>query len=485
MLEKLQPEKVFYYFEQICRIPHGSGNTRQISDYLVSFARERKLQYYQDELNNVIIIKEASPGYEQEPPMMIQGHMDMVAVKEEDCPIDMEKEGLKLAVGDDLVYAEGTSLGADDGIAVAYALALLDSDTLRHPRLEVILTVDEEVGMEGALFIDLSMLKGKRLLNIDSETQGELTVSCAGGVRVNGSFADISETVQTTEECCRCTVEPDGLTGGHSGTEIHHHRANANILMGRMLYDLAGKIEFRLISLDGGTKDNVIPARAKAVLLVRKEQKEQLHRLLAQWEEAFRHEFENTDPQLRIVSDIQETKQSEEVFLTEKTTKLLNFLQNTKNGVQSMSRELPNLVETSLNLGIIQTAGRQMHLSFSIRSSDKKAKEALRKEICESLFRAGAQISLTGDYPAWELKKDSKLTAQMCAVYEELFGEKPVVLAVHAGLECGILADKIEGLDSVSFGPDSYDIHTTRERLSISSAQRMWDYLVAILERKM
>jgi len=484
MLKNLQPTKVFYYFEQICGIPHGSGNTRQISDYLVSFAKNHKLQYFQDELNNVIIIKEATAGYENEPPIIVQGHMDMVAVKEEDCPIDMEKEGLKLGIEGDMIFAEGTSLGADDGIAVAYALALLDSEDISHPRLEVVLTVDEEVGMEGALFIDLSMLKGKRLLNIDSETQGELTVSCAGGVRVGGTFEDPFEQVTVSDMDCLLRIEVSGLTGGHSGTEIHHGRANANILMGRLLCGISGKVGFRLLTLEGGTKDNVIPSRSMSEILIKKADRDQIGQILAEYQRTFGQEYQDTDPDLQITAQAEDACGSVRALYTDTTQKLLEFLRHAKNGVQSMSRELPDLVETSLNLGIIHTAENKLQIAYSIRSSSKSAKEALKQELCDGFEGVGAKVSLSGDYPAWELKKDSALTAGMQSLYQEMFGIKPVVLAIHAGLECGILAEKIEGLDSVSFGPDIHDIHTTRERLSISSARNMWEYLVAILGQK-
>lgn len=482
-LEELRPQEVFYYFEQLCRIPHGSGNTKRISDYLVSFAGQHQLFCRQDARNNVIIVKEAAAGYEKEPTMILQGHMDMVAVKEEGCLIDLEKEGLTLGVEGDLVYAKGTSLGADDGIFVAYALALLASDKISHPRLEVIFTVDEEVGMEGALFLDVSMLKGKRLLNIDSETQGELTVSCAGGVRVNGRFEDITEQMMIEENESIYQIELCKLTGGHSGTEIHHGRANANIEMGRLLHRLLDALDFRLMSIQGGTKDNVIPDRATAELLVLEGQ-ERLPGLVADAQTEFQNRCKTTDPDLQIKAVPMTLKGVHTVFTTEGTKRFLAFLNGVPNGVQAMSRELPGLVETSLNLGVIQMKEKIPQLAFSIRSSRKSAKDELRERLQYGLQSAGAVVSLSGDYPAWELNPDSKLVVQMQTLYEEMFGEKPVVLSVHAGLECGILADKIKGLDSVSFGPDIYDIHTTRERLSVSSTEQMWKFLVKLLEQK-
>ena len=484
MLENLQPKAVFNFFEEICQIPHGSGNTKQISDYLVKFAKERNLEYIQDEVNNVIIIKEATEGYEEEEPIIIQGHMDMVAVKESDCPIDMEKEGLKLVVSGDDVYAEGTSLGGDDGIAVAYALALLDSDSIPHPRLEVVVTVDEEVGMDGALFIDLSMLKGKKLLNIDSEKQGELTVSCAGGVRVNGCFSHVFEKKTFESETMVCKLQISGLTGGHSGVEIHHGRANANMLLGKLLYDLNKEVNFELVTIQGGTKDNVIPSNADAEFVLNKKDYELLKELVSKREEEWKEKFKTTDQGLQVTVTTMEKKDDLSVIRTDVQKNILSFLNTAKNGVQAMCEELPDLVETSLNLGVIRTNGENIDIAFSLRSSKKDSKVELSKDVCAHFEQSGAAVELTADYPAWELKKDSKLVGQMCQLYEEMFGEKPVVLSIHAGLECGVLADKIEGLDSVSFGPNLYDIHTTKERLSISSTKQMWDYLVALVQKK-
>ena len=484
MLENLQPKEVFTFFEEICQIPHGSGNTKQISDYLVKFAKDRNLEYIQDELNNVIMIKEATEGYETEEPIIIQGHMDMVAVKEADCPIDMEKDGLELIVSGDDVYAKGTSLGGDDGIAVAYALALLDSDSIPHPRLEVVITVDEEVGMDGALFIDLSMLKGKKLLNIDSEKQGELTVSCAGGVRVNGCFSHVFEKLSPKAETVTCKLEISGLTGGHSGVEIHHGRANANMLLGNLLYDLNREVHFVLVSIQGGTKDNVIPSNADAEFVLDKNDYERMKELVSKREDDWKEKFKTTDSGLKVAVTTIDTKEEPSVVRTDVQKNILNFLNTAKNGVQAMCEELPDLVETSLNLGVIRTNGENIDIAFSLRSSKKDSKVELSEAVCDHFKQAGAEVELTADYPAWELKKDSKLVGQMCELYEEMFGEKPIVLSIHAGLECGVLADKIEGLDSVSFGPNLYDIHTTKERLSISSTKQMWDYLVALVQKK-
>lgn len=484
MLEQLMPREVFYYFEQLCQIPHGSGNIEQISDYLVSFAKERGLFYIQDEMKNVIIVKEATPGYEMEPPMIIQGHMDMVAVKEEGCPIDMQTEGLQLAVDGNYIYAEGTSLGADDGVAVAFALAVLDSDTLSHPRLEVVITVDEEVGMDGALAIDLSMLKGKRLLNIDSEKQGELTVSCAGGVRVNGKMPYETSVQEKDESKTICTLKLTGLTGGHSGTEIHHNRANSNVELAKLLQNINKTISFELISINGGLKDNAIPIETVACLVLDNKDKGNFEAEVSRLEGELAGKFAATDAELRVCASYEAMDKDTFVINKKDAEKIIELIATLPNGVQAMSRELEGLVETSLNLGIITTLPKEIQLATALRSSKKDSKESLCKKVVGQIERAGGEIALSGDYPAWEYKNDSKLIGQMSRIYEEMFRESPKVLAIHAGLECGILADKIPGLDSVSFGPDILDIHTTNEKLSISSTEQMWSFLVAILKEK-
>ncbi|MBO6016316.1 MAG: beta-Ala-His dipeptidase, partial [Lachnospiraceae bacterium] len=445
------------------------------------FAREHGLEYYQDQVNNVIMIKEASEGYETEPPIMIQGHMDIVAVKEDDCQIDMQKDGLRLAVEGDLIYAEGTSLGADDGVAVAYALALLDAQDLAHPRLEVVLTVDEEVGMEGALSIDLSMLKGRRLLNIDSEKQGELTVSCAGGARIMGTIENIAQPASATQEDRLFRIAIEGLAGGHSGTEIHHGRANANLLAGKLLVRLFEKIDCRLISVDGGTKDNVIPTSARVVVMASERKESELRGILSDYEKEMRQKYSATDPDLAVACTTDTAADEVMAFREAYTDRLIRFWETAIDGVQAMSSELEDLVETSLNMGVVRTEQNVFSVTYSIRSSVAKAKQQLKQDVCRRFELLGAKVAIGGDYPAWEMKKDSELTRRMSEVYERLFGKTPHVLAVHAGLECGILADKIPGLDCVSIGPDIYDVHTTRERLSISSTCSMWEYLVTVL----
>jgi len=494
VLTNLEPQKVFEYFERICEIPHGSGNIEQISDYLVQFARDRGLEVIQDEVKNVIIIKEATPGYENEPVMVLQGHMDMVAVKKPDCDIDMKTEGLRLAVNGDDIYAEGTSLGGDDGIAVAYALALLDSDNLKHPRLEVIITVDEEVGMDGAMAIDLSMLKGNRLLNLDSEDEGIFLTSCAGGARACCNMpVTVSEGKGVLVE-----IEVKGLQGGHSGVEIHHERGNSNCLMGRVLWNLKEKAPIQLVSVNGGLADNAIPRETKAVVLIPEGSglcteiitepaeptvlDETLEDLLMEISD----ELATKDPGFSLSWGRVDEVVDAEAVSVEDTARVAAFLIALPDGVQNMSADVKGLVETSLNMGMSEFKKDEAVLQavFAVRSSVESAKKALLDKIQAIVKMAGGTCSITGNYPGWVYRVDSPLREKMIKVFKEMYGREPKVEAIHAGLECGILGSKIKDLDCVSIGPDMKDIHTTEERLSISSTKRVWEYVVKLLETK-
>lgn len=476
-LENLKPENVFYYFEEIANIPHGSRNTKQISDYLVNFAKERNLEHYQDELNNVVIIKEASEGYESAEPVIIQGHMDMVCEKENGSTIDFEKDGLELYVDDGFVKAKDTTLGGDDGIAVAYALALLDSKELKHPRLEVVITVDEEIGMLGAVDIDLSMLKGHIMLNIDSDVEGEFLTSCAGGMSINSSIP-VTRTSQTGLETI---ITLTGLDGGHSGAEIHKEHGNANILMGRILENIFNELPFGILDFNGGLKDNAIPRECTVTLLIPEEAREDVTRIVNATAKELAAELSVADPATRI--DLSFGNVTEKNVLDyASVNKIILYLRTVPNGVINMSQVITGLVETSLNLGILELKDNELSSLTSIRSSVATRKDDLKKRVMNIIEMLGGECEAEGEYPAWEYNDHSTLRPQVVKVYQELFGEEPKLTAIHAGLECGILSDKIPNLDCVSFGPTNYDIHTPKERLSISSTEKYWNFLVKFLE---
>ena len=476
VLENCEPKRVFHYFEEICKIPHGSGNTKQISDYLVQFAKDHDLKYIQDEMNNVVIYKPGTAGYENAPTVIVQGHMDMVCEKRPDVDHDFTKDGLNLSVEGDYVSANGTTLGGDDGIAVAYGLALLESDTIAHPPLEVFITVDEEIGLLGAVGFDCSVLKGRRFINLDSEAEGSLWISCAGGL------SGISHIPVTRLEAKgeKLTVKISGLMGGHSGAEIDKNRANANSLLGKFLHGLDAKAGYELISVQGGQKDNAITRESIAELLTVKENVETVKEYAASMQAAWREEYAGIDEGI-TVTVTEEGEQDVKVLHPTSKEKVVFFLVNVPYGVQKMSGTIKGLVETSTNIGILKTSENEVLGSSSIRSSVETARDALSDKIEYLTEFLGGEYERQGVYPAWEYRKDSPLRDKMVEVYEEMYGQKPNVVAIHAGLECGLFYKKMEGLDCVSLGPDMKDIHTSEEVLSVSSTERVWKYLVKVL----
>lgn len=477
VLKGLQPEKVFQYFEEICAIPHGSGNLTAIRDYLVNFAKERNLRYYQDDSCNVVIYKNATPGYEQAPVTILQGHSDMVAEKAPDSTHDFFHDGLKLMIEDDYITADGTTLGGDDGIAVAYMLAVLDDDTLQHPALECVITSDEEIGLLGAKDLDTSVLKGKYLLNMDSEEEGYLWISCAGGLRSESNIP--VDYVEAEGEVAEIVI--DGLTGGHSGAEIDKIRANANKLMGRFLFEANKTVDYTIAQLQGGTKDNAITRQCRALLVIDPDGKEALNETAAKFQADLRKEYSGTDAGITVHVEYKGIQEIHALDMVSKE-KVVFFLMNVPYGIEKMSGNIEGLVETSSNLGILSLRKEYLLAQNSIRSSVGSAKMALSARIGYLTEFLGGDYFEGGDYPAWEYKAESPLRDLMVDVYTELFGTAPNVKAIHAGLECGLFYDKIPGLDCVSFGPTMKDIHTTEERLSISSTARMWNYLVKVLE---
>lgn len=474
ILNNIEPRAVMEIFETICSIPHGSGNTGLLSNWCVDFAKARGLEHYQDELGNVIIIKPATAGYEAAEPIIIQGHIDMVCQCEPGLDRDMSTQGLELAVDGDKIFARGTTLGGDDGIAAAMALALLDAKDIPHPRLEVVLTVDEETGMYGAAGIDLSPLKGHMLLNIDSEDEGIFTVSCAGGARANCSFPVEREQYdgQSVSLCI------SGLKGGHSGVEIDKGRANANILMGRLLSYISDRADIRLVSLAGGSADNAIPFECRAS--VKTDNAAAVMEAAEKAQSIFRHEYHATDAGVCVTAEIagEAGQPSTDRAGTERIISALTLFPN---GVRAMSSDIPGLVETSLNLGILSLEDDQARMSFSVRSSVGSRKDMLMRKISAVCRVLGGKAEFVGEYPAWEFRQDSPLRDKMISVYSRLYGKQPQVVAIHAGLECGLLSAKLENMDAVSFGPDLSDIHTSKESMSISSVQRVWNFLLELL----
>lgn len=477
ILENLEPQNVFYYFEKICKIPHGSGHTRQISDYLKAFAGEHGLYCRQDELNNIIMIKEASKGYEDHASVLLQGHMDMVAVKDADCTLDMTKDGLQLEILGDRLSAKGTSLGGDDGIAVAFGLALLAGEEYRHPKIELILTVDEEVGMEGAAGLTVDDLTAKRMINLDQEEEKMFIVGCAGGARID--IRKKTETEQVNGMLCKLKIS--GLQGGHSGQEINKERGNAICLMGRLLAALQEKTPIYLKEVNGGTADNAIPNEVCAEIVVT----EWTEDIAAFMEEKFcglKAEFAGKEDGLKCELQVGAEDALIEVCNRKDSEQWIHLLNVIPHGVIANSVKMKGLVETSLNPGILNVSAVEGMVSTSVRSSNAAAKEALINQLKSLAALCDATVGIRGDYPGWDYDPDSPLREKMVTIYEEMYGVKPQIEAIHAGLECGIFQSKIPGLDCVSIGPDMQDIHTTRETLSIPSVQRVWKFLLKVLE---
>lgn len=478
VLENLQPERVFHYFEEITKIPHGSGNTREISDYLVSFAKEHGLRYIQDESNNVVIFKPAAKGYENVPTVMLQGHMDMVCEKEPGSSHDFTRDALKLQVEGDYISAQGTTLGGDDGIAVAYGLALLEDDTLEHPALEVVITVDEEIGLLGATALDASPLQAKCLINLDSEEEGYLWAGCAGGMTAVSELPVRYQ--EETNEKWKATVS--GLAGGHSGAEIDKNRANATLLLARFLKEAKEQGAYAISELKGGLKDNAIPRTANALILAGKEEGNAIAAYAKVFTEALKKEYTGSDEGICVTVEAQGIG-TEPVLHPVSQEKVLFFLLQYPNGIQKMCGFMDGLVETSCNLGITNLTPKALVGSASVRSSVGSAKKALADKIAYLTEFLGGEFQIEGDYPSWEYKQDSALRPLMVEVFREMYHREPEVKVIHAGLECGLFYEKIPGLDCVSLGPDMQNIHTTEEKLSVSSVERVWEYLLAVLKK--
>ena len=473
-LAGLEPAAVFGYFEEICAIPHGSRNTKMISDYLVGFAKEHNLAYIQDEMNNVILFAPGTCGMEDRPPVILQGHIDMVCEKEASCPIDMAAEGLDVTHDDTCVYAKGTTLGGDDGIAAAMAMALLADDTIPHPPLEVVMTTEEEIGLLGATAIDLSQLQGRTLINLDSETEGVFTVSCAGGCTACITLPVERRAVYGP--CIRLTV--DGLQGGHSGADIHLKRANADKIMGEFMSRIQKLMPLCLTSLSGGTKDNAIPRSCQATLVAMGINLERINDIAAALQEEVRANYDEPDATVQAF-DVDALGGNS--LSTESTAKVISLLCSAPNGVQKWSADIEGLVQTSLNLGIAKL-GDRFSATFSVRSSVNSEKQEVLDQLKALADMLDAAYSQDGEYPAWEYRKESHLRDTMVRIYREMFAQEPKVEAIHAGLECGLFSQKLPDLDCVSIGPNILDIHTTRERLEIASTERVWKFLLEVLK---
>lgn len=474
-LENIKPERVFYYFGNVCDVPHGSGDMSGIRRLLKNFAINHNLEYVTDDYDNVIIYKQGTKGYENSEPVILQGHTDMVCQKCDDYDIDFVERGIDAYVDGDFVKARGTTLGADNGIAVAMILAILEDDTIAHPPIEAVFTTDEEIGMIGANNLDMSLLKGKRMINIDSEDGDIITVSCAGGSDIIATIP--TERVDAEGEVIKITLK--GLIGGHSGIEINSNRVNADILMGRVLNHLRNEQKFSVISVCGGDKSNAIPNYCEAVLVA--DDGASLKDMAEEYLEVIKAEISDREKDFSycVALDGKDTCRSLSGKVSET---LINILATAPNGVLDMSASVEGLVETSLNLGILETTDDTINLRFSLRSNKASALKALEEKIVAFLNMQNVETVVFGKYLPWEYNENSVLRETYKRIYTEQMGEEPKVEAIHAGLECGVFAAAIEDFDCISIGPFLYDVHTVKERLSISSTEIVYKFILKLLE---
>ncbi len=480
ILKDLKPKSVFSFFEKISQIPRCSGDEKRVSDYLVNFAKERNLEVIQDDVLNVIIKKGGTKGYENSPTVILQSHMDMVCEKNKDTDHDFTCEPIKLRIEDDMIYACGTTLGADNGIAIAYSLALLDSNDISHPPLEVLVTTGEETGMEGAARLDKNNFKGKTLINIDAEDEGVFFVSCAGGLRNRVSIPVKRE--QINKDLLTYVIKIRGLRGGHSGIDISCQRGNSNKLMGRILNSLNKDIDVMIADINGGSKMNAIPRESDAKILVDRKFKKDIENIIKQWNDILKNEYKKSDPDVSV-----ELEQIEEnitkVFTRAEKDKLIQAITLIPNGVQTMSMDIEGLVQSSTNIGVITTTKDSVLLESAVRSSVKSLKYEVTNRI-EAMAKALNVKSENGsEYPEWEYNPNSQIRDIFKKVYTDKYGNEPKITAIHAGLECGLLSEKLGShIDMIAFGPDMYDVHTPDEHLSISSTSRTWEFLCSVLE---
>lgn len=477
-INELKPEKVFRYFSEISKIPHGSTNTDAIAQYCLDFAAKRNLKATKDNGGNVVIYKNASNGCESSEPIILQGHLDMVCVSAPDKNIDMDKEPITLCTDGEYVWADGTSLGGDDGIALAYILAILDSNDIYHPPIEALFTSDEEIGMIGAGNFDASLVRGKRLINIDSEDEGILTVSCAGGILASCTLP--LTFVKTDSDMISYNIEITGLLGGHSGVEIDKHRINASVMLGNLLHQISRFSKVYISSVTGGNKDNVIPSTSSAVICVNNGESEKVLSSVEEFSKLVCEEYSSVEPNLTI--NIEKCSLPEKCT-DEKSSKTLIFvLSQIPNGIQEMSADISGLVKTSLNMGILKTTENGIKMGFLVRANSNAGKQLLVQRLQAFMEFVGGNVELSSDYSPWEYRQNSPLRDTMVKTFEELYGKTPEINAIHAGLECGMLSDKIPDSDMVSMGPDLENVHTAKERMNVASVERTWNYLLKILE---
>ena len=470
---ELEPKKVFSYFKQLSDIPRGSGNEAAAARFVARTAENLGCSAVIDEANNVFVTAPASAGYEDHAPIMLQGHLDMVCEANRDTVHDFMTDPIKLVLNSDILSADGTTLGADNGVAVAIMLAVLDSD-LPHPALECLFTTEEETGLNGMRSFDASLAKSRRLINLDSAGEGEATVSCAGGVRSHISFSADCEPIENDSNIYTITL--NGLAGGHSGEDIHLGRIGAVSAMARILYTVSKSTDIRIVSFDGGSRDNAIPRECFVVAAVKKSNVF----ISAVSAEADKIKAELTPDDCNFKVTVTPSEASEALSV-KRSLELIAMLRNLPNGVYGMSRQVPGLVETSSNLGVIKPSAEGYDITVSSRSSVESKLDDMEMRVECAALPSGSSVTHNSRYPGWDYLEGSPLQQLYLETYKNLFGKEAKVIGIHAGLECGLLKGKLPDMDMISIGPDIRNLHSPDETLSVSSLERLWNLVCSIL----
>jgi len=475
-ISDLKPSLLWKYFEEILKIPHCSGNEKALGDYIVSVAKQLNLDHIRDNTGNVIVSKKATPGYEEAEGVILQGHLDMVCEKNSDVTHDFTKDAINISIEGDWLSAKGTTLGADNGIGVAASLAIMEDNSLIHPSLEFLFTIEEETGLKGASQLQPGVLKGKNLLNLDSEDEGEFTIGCAGGADSQIIFPLEKEPY----EGASYQIKLSGFLGGHSGVDINLGRGNSIKLLSRLLWEVAKDVSFKLALIKGGNLRNAIPRESVAEIILAPG-KEVLFQEKAQ--KSFKNikaEFKATDPDASM--SIEKSNIASKTVLSPNSQRiLLNLLSTLPHGIISMHPEIKDLVETSTNLAVVLTHSDKAEIICSTRSSSASALEATRNILAALSEITGAEIIQEEGYPGWKPNLESSLLKKLKIIYKELFKKEPTVAAIHAGLECGIIGDKFPGMDMISFGPTIKFPHSPGEKVHISSVEKFWKFLLKLL----
>jgi dipeptidase D len=477
-LSNLEPKLVWQSFEELTKVPRPSKKEEKVLEFLKNWAKKHNLQFKQDEAGNLVIKKPATKGMEKRIPVALQGHVDMVCEKNSDVEFDFDNDPIQAYIDGDFVKAKGTTLGADNGIGVAMGMAVMLSDNVAHPPLELLLTVDEETGLTGANRLATDMLDAKILMNIDSEEEDAFTIGCAGGINTIGKYLYVADAVP--DESVTYQISVKGLLGGHSGININEGRGNAIALLTRIVWKLVNKMNARIVSMDAPGKHNAIPREAFAVVMIKNAALNDFKLYVDECIERMAREYKTKEPNLTI--EYKEVAKPSRVMELNFAKKFINSMLVIPHGVFRMSPDIPGLVQTSTNLAVVLTSEKEVTVLTSQRSSLESEKQHLANKVRASMELGGAEVESSDGYPSWEPNVNSPILHVSEEVYKKVFGKAPQIVAIHAGLECGLVGEKYPGMDMISFGPNLFDVHTPSEKVQISSVQKIWKFLLELLK---